>query len=249
MHALTDPDTKLKRKIGMSMKKTWHLIKTKCMALPLLALSMLLGLAFWPPGMPPLQSAEQDPTLEKAVQKNVAIFAGGCFWCVESDFDKVEGVLETISGYTGGHTSNPTYKEVSYNDTGHYEAVKIIFNPEKVSYKTLVHIFWRTVDPTDGGGQFCDRGKSYRTAIFPVNKAQQQIAETSKTEEQTSGRLKGRIVTPIIMAKPFYPAEGYHQNYYQKNKLRYTYYRFGCGRDKRIKALWGPEAHKGLKGK
>ncbi len=179
-------------------------------------------------------------------ERQIAIFAGGCFWCVESDFDKVPGVLETISGYTGGHTKNPTYKEVSYKETGHYEAVKIIYNPKKVSYAKLVHIFWRTVDPTDAGGQFCDRGSSYRTAIFPVNEQQDRIAKASKKEEQTNGKLKGRIVTPILMAKPFYKAEEYHQNYYKLNKVRYKYYRYSCGRDQKIRALWGTQAHKGL---
>ncbi len=181
--------------------------------------------------------------------KQIAIFAGGCFWCVESDFDKVPGVLSTISGYTGGHTKNPTYKEVSYKETGHYEALKVTFDPSVVTYKQLVHIFWRTVDPTDPNGQFCDKGSSYRTAIFPVNDEQMSIAKQSKQEEQTNGKLKGRIVTKILKAKQFYDAEGYHQNYHQLNKIRYNYYRYGCGRDKRVKALWGQEAFKGLNGK
>ena len=213
-------------------------------SLTLVAL-LLAGLLAWAlPLSGPAQT--KDTGHEAGPGQEVAIFAGGCFWCVESDFDKVPGVLETISGYTGGHTVNPTYKEVSYKKTGHYEAVKVIFDPKKVSYKELVHIYWRTVDPTDKGGQFCDRGASYKTAIFPLNDAQKQIAQASKTDEQTKGRLKGRIVTPIIMAKPFYQAEGYHQNYYQTNPLRYKYYRYSCGRDQAIKALWGPEAHEGL---
>ena len=187
------------------------------------------------------------PSNDKATE--TAIFAGGCFWCVESDFDKVPGVLKTISGYTGGHTKNPTYKQVTYKNTGHYEAVKVTYDPKQVSYKQLVHIFWRTVDPTDKGGQFCDRGSSYRTAIFPLNETQFRIAAQSKQQEQAKGKLKGRIVTPIIKAKMFYEAEGYHQNYYKLNPVRYKYYRYSCGRDKRVKALWGPQAHKGLKGK
>lgn len=186
---------------------------------------------------------------QKPDETQTAIFAGGCFWCVESDFDKVPGVLKTISGYTGGHTQNPTYKEVTYKNTGHYEAVEITFDPKTVSYKQLVHIFWRTVDPTDKGGQFCDRGASYRTAIFVNNAEQEAIAKASKQQEQTSGPLKGKIVTPILKAKTFYPAEHYHQNYYQLNKVRYTYYRFSCGRDKRIKALWADQAFQGLKKK
>lgn len=179
--------------------------------------------------------------------RKIAIFAGGCFWCVESDFDKVPGVLETISGYTGGHTENPTYKEVSNKDTGHYEALKIVYDPNKVTYEKLLYTFWRTVDPTDKGGQFCDRGDSYRTAIFAVDQAQLDAARQSKEKEQTSGKLKGRIVTPVIMASQFYKAEEYHQNYYNKSPLRYKYYRYSCGRDSRIEKLWGDEAHAGLK--
>lgn len=179
--------------------------------------------------------------------RKIAIVAGGCFWCVESDFDKVPGVLETISGYTGGDTENPTYKQVSNETTGHYEALKIVYDPNKVTYDELLYTFWRTVDPTDKGGQFCDRGDSYRTAIFAVDQAQLDSARKSKKKEQTSGKLKGRIVTPVIKASEFYKAEEYHQNYYKKSPLRYKYYRYSCGRDKRIKSLWGDEAHAGLK--
>ncbi len=182
-----------------------------------------------------------------AGKTETAIFAGGCFWCVESDFDKVPGVLETISGYTGGHTKNPTYKEVTYKETGHYEAVKIVYDPAKVSYKQLLHSFWRSVDPTDASGQFCDKGTSYRSAIFPTNEEQMKAATTSKEQENTTGKLNGRIVTKVIKAKMFYKAEDYHQNYYQKNPIRYKIYRHGCGRDKRIKYLWGDEAHSGMK--
>lgn len=176
----------------------------------------------------------------------VAIFAGGCFWCVESDFDKVPGVLETISGYTGGHTKNPTYKEVTYKNTGHYEALKVTYDPAKVSYEKLVHYFWRTVDPTDPNGQFCDKGASYRTAIFTMNESQKEIAAASLKVEQESGPLKGRIVTPVLDAKTFYPAEDYHQDYYEKNPLRYKYYRYSCGRDQRVKSLWGDQAYEGV---
>ncbi len=186
---------------------------------------------------------------ETSDKTQTAIFAGGCFWCVESDFDKVPGVLKTISGYTGGYIINPSYTDVIYGNTGHYEAVKITFDPKKVSYKQLVHTFWRTVDPTDSRGQFCDRGASYRTAIFVNNDQQEAIAKASKQQEQSSGPLKGQIVTPILKAKTFYKAENYHQNYYQVNKVRYTYYRSRCGRDKRIKALWGNQAFQGLKKK
>lgn len=186
-------------------------------------------------------------TESKANKTATAIFAGGCFWCVESDFDKVKGVLKTTSGYTGGRTKNPTYKEVSYKDTGHYEAVEIIYNPDIVKFKDLLHSYWRSVDPTDASGQFCDKGASYRTAIFPTTKEQAEVANASLNAEQTNGKLKGRIVTKIIQATKFYKAEDYHQNYYQTNPVRYKYYRYSCGRDKRLRTLWGEEAHSGMK--
>lgn len=190
-----------------------------------------------------IQVAASEKSTETKTAK--AIFAGGCFWCVESDFDKVKGVLKTTSGYTGGNTKDPTYKEVTYKNTGHFEAVEIIYDPKIVTYKQLLHSFWRSVDPTDDGGQFCDRGASYRTAIFPTTDEQLKLAKESKNEEQTNGKLKGKIVTPIIKASKFYKAEGYHQNYYQTNPVRYNYYRYSCGRDQRLKKLWGKEAHSG----
>ncbi|MDA2917106.1 peptide-methionine (S)-S-oxide reductase MsrA [Nitrospinae bacterium AH_259_B05_G02_I21] len=169
----------------------------------------------------------------------VATFAGGCFWCVESDFDKVPGVVRTISGYTGGLFKNPTYKQVSAGGTGHREAVQIFYDSKKVSYEKLLDIFWRSVDPTDAGGQFCDRGRSYETAIFANSPAQKRLAEASKQKLKKSGVLKMPIVTPIETAGAFYPAEDYHQDYYKKNPLRYKYYRYGCGRDARIREVWG----------
>ena len=173
-----------------------------------------------------------------------AIFAGGCFWCVESDFDKVPGVVATVSGYTGGKTKNPTYQEVTYGDTGHYEAVEIAYDPAKVNYEALLTAFWSSVDPTDDGGQFCDRGHSYKTAVFVMNEKQRKAAEASRKEAQ---KILGKpIVTPILAAARFFPAEGYHQDYYKKNPYRYRYYRWGCGRDKRIKAIWGERAFKGI---
>ena len=173
-----------------------------------------------------------------------AIFAGGCFWCVESDFDKVPGVVSTTSGYTGGKTKNPTYKEVTYGDTGHYEAVEITYDPAKVSYEALLTAFWHSVDPADDGGQFCDRGHSYKTAVFALNEKQRVAAEASKKAAQ---KVLGKpIVTPILDAAPFYPAEYYHQNYYKTNPYRYRYYRWGCGRDKKLKRIWGEHAFKGI---
>ena len=173
-----------------------------------------------------------------------AIFAGGCFWCVESDFDKVPGVVSTTSGYTGGKTKNPTYKQVTYGDTGHYEAVGITYDPAKVSFEALLTAFWHSVDPTDDGGQFCDRGDSYRTAVFALNEKQRKAAEASKKAAQK--KLGKPIVTPILAAATFYPAEYYHQNYYKNNSFRYRYYRFSCGRDNRLRDLWGKDAFKGI---
>ncbi len=178
----------------------------------------------------------------------VATFAGGCFWCVESDFDKVPGVVRTVSGYTGGALADPTYKRVSAGGTGHREAVQIFYDPKRVSYAALVEIFWRSVDPTDGGGQFCDRGESYETAIFANSLEQQQQAEASKRELRRSGVLGRPVVTPIEVARAFYPAEDYHQDYYQENPLRYGFYRYRCGRDARIEALWGADAFRGIAG-
>lgn len=171
-----------------------------------------------------------------------AIFAGGCFWCVESDFDKVEGVVETISGYTGGNKANPTYKQVTFGDTGHYEAVKVTYDPAKVSYEDLVSYFFRHVDPTDAEGQFCDKGDSYRTAIFTGSIEELAVAKAEKLEIEESGQLGAPVVTVIEAASEFYPAEDYHQDYYTKNPIKYRYYRSACGRDKRLEQLWGKSA-------
>ncbi len=178
----------------------------------------------------------------------VATFAGGCFWCVESDFDNVPGVLRTVSGYTGGAVADPTYEQVSAGGTGHREAVQIFYDPKQVSYPALVEIFWRSVDPTDGGGQFCDRGESYQTAVFANSPEQKQQAEAFKRKLQRSGVLTQPIVTPVEVARAFYPAEDYHQDYYNKNPLRYEFYRYRCGRDARIEALWGEDAYRGIAG-
>jgi peptide-methionine (S)-S-oxide reductase len=172
----------------------------------------------------------------------VAILAGGCFWCVESDFDKVPGVISTTSGYIGGKTANPTYREVSGGSTGHTEAVKIVYDPKVVSFDRLLFVFWRTVDPVTRDAQFCDYGSQYRTGIFFTNDAQRQKALASKAELEKSGKLKRPIVTEIVQAGPFYAAEDYHQDYYKKNPLQYNLYRFNCGRDARLEELWGKEA-------
>jgi methionine-S-sulfoxide reductase len=169
----------------------------------------------------------------------VATFAGGCFWCVESDFDKVDGVVETISGFTGGHTKNPTYGEVGQGQTGHAEAVQLKYDPSKVSYEKLLDYYWRHVDLVDGGGQFCDRGNQYRPAIFTHTPEQKKLAEESKVALAKSGRFKEPIAVEIVPASAFTAAEDYHQDYYKKNPLKYRYYRYSCGRDARIATLWG----------
>lgn len=167
-----------------------------------------------------------------------AIFAGGCFWCVEADFEKLPGVIEAVSGYTGGHLVNPTYKQVVRENTGHYEAVKIVFDPSQVTYAQLVSYFWTQVDPTDPNGQFCDKGDSYRTAIF-AQPHQIRKARESKSGLESAKPFKDPIVTPVLPAAVFYDAEDYHQDYYKKNALKYNYYRKGCRRDARLKQLWG----------
>jgi peptide-methionine (S)-S-oxide reductase len=166
-------------------------------------------------------------------ETETAVFAGGCFWCTEADFEKIPGVISAVSGYTGGASSNPTYQ----NHAGHVEAVRVTFDNAKVSYAALASRFWPTVDPTDAGGQFCDRGSSYQTAIFVSTPAQRRAAEASRAAAQR--RLGKPIVTPVRDAVRFWPAEGYHQDYAKKNPLRYNVYRRGCGRDARLKALWG----------
>ena len=189
------------------------------------------------------KQAEKSPIM-KAEPKNLktATFAGGCFWCVESDFEKVDGVIEAVSGYTGGQESNPTYKEVSAGGTGHTEAVQIRYDPAKITYKQLLDVFWRHVDPTDAGGQFVDRGSQYRPAIFYHDEEQKRIAEESKAELEKSGRFSKPIVTEIVPLGEFYTAEEYHQDYYDKNPLRYKLYRRGSGRDRFLKRTWGADA-------
>ena len=173
-----------------------------------------------------------------------ATFAGGCFWCTESDFEKVDGVVEVISGYTGGHTENPTYKEVSAGKTGHLEVVQVLYDPESVSYEKLLDVFWRHVDPTDPGGQFVDRGPQYRTAIFYHDDMQRSLAEASKKALGNSGRFDRPISTEIIALTRFYKAEDYHQDYYKINPLRYKYYRYNSGRDQFLKKTWRNEKEK-----
>ncbi len=168
---------------------------------------------------------------------DVAIFAGGCFWCMEGPFDKLDGVISTTSGYTGGHTENPTYKATSSGSTGHYEAVQIEYDSEKVSYPKLLDVYWMNVDPFDARGQFCDKGPQYRAAVFTMNEEEKELAIKSKNALLQKISSKATMITEILPAKTFYPAEDYHQDYYLKNPIRYKYYRYGCGRDKRLKKV------------
>jgi peptide-methionine (S)-S-oxide reductase len=174
----------------------------------------------------------------------VATFAGGCFWCMEPPFDKLEGVASTTSGYMGGKTKNPTYREVSSGTSGHAEVVQVVYDPKKVSYEKLLETFWHNVDPTVKDQQFCDVGSQYRTAIFTHTEEQRKLAEASKAALMKSRPFKGEIVTPIVPAAEFTAAEDYHQDYYVKNPVRYKFYRNGCGRDARLKELWGDAAGK-----
>ncbi|WP_240789664.1 peptide-methionine (S)-S-oxide reductase MsrA [Pseudomonas leptonychotis] len=182
------------------------------------------------------QPEVSKPTVEDS---GVAIFAGGCFWCTEADFDKVPGVIETTSGYIGGHVDNPTYEQVSAGNSGHIEAVRVRFDPSKTNYAKLLEAFWPTIDPITANAQFCDRGSQYRSAIFYSNPEEQKLATASKDALEKSGRLPAPVVTEILAASTFYSAEDYHQDYYLRNPLRYNYYRNGCGRDQRLEQLWG----------
>ena len=169
-----------------------------------------------------------------------AIFAGGCFWRMEPPFDKLDGVISTTSGYTSGHQKNPTYKQVSAGVTGHTEAIEIVYDPSKVSYEKLLEVFWINIDPLNAKGQFCDYGTQYRTGIYYLSDSQQKLAEASL--ERIKSKLNKPVATEIKAATRFYPAEDYHQNYYQVNPVRYNYYRWSCGRDQRLKQLWGEQA-------
>jgi peptide-methionine (S)-S-oxide reductase len=200
--------------------KRWHLAL-------LVAAALVLLLA---PARP--RAADERPLA-------TAVFAGGCFWCMEPPFDKLGGVVSTTSGYTGGKAPNPTYEEVSAGGSGHVEAVEVKFDPSRVSYARLLEVFWRNIDPVDDGGQFCDRGDQYRAAVFVADDEQRRLAEMSKEAAAGAKRVPGAIVTEIVPLEPFYPAETYHQDYYEKNPLRYRFYRLRCGRDARLEEVWG----------
>ena len=168
-----------------------------------------------------------------------ATFAGGCFWCMEPPYDGLEGVVSVTAGYTGGTKKNPTYEEVSSGSTGHAESIEIVYDPTKISYARLVYIFWHNIDPTVKDRQFCDVGHQYRTAVFYHSEEQKRVAEESKRALEASKRFPGPIYTEIVPAGQFYPAEEYHQKYYKKNPVRYKFYRWNCGRDQRLKEIWG----------
>ncbi len=175
-----------------------------------------------------------------AADEATAVFAGGCFWCMEPPYDKLPGVLDTTSGYTGGRTDNPTYEQVTAGGTGHFEAVRVTYDPDRISYDELLAVFWRNIDPFDDRGQFCDRGSSYRAAVFFGNEAERILVEAGKADIEL--RFGRKVATRVLPAAPFHPAEGYHQNYYTENPLRYRYYRYSCGRDERLKEVWGDAA-------
>ena len=174
-------------------------------------------------------------------EEQVAIFAGGCFWCMESDFEKLAGVNSVVSGYIGGHVANPSYKQVSAGTTGHTEAVEIKFDDQTISFDQLLAHFWVNIDPLDGGGQFCDRGQQYRSELFYLDESQQQAAQASIAAIVSRPQFAGKIQTQLTAATEFYIAEDYHQDYYKKNPTRYNYYRWSCGRDKRLRQLWASE--------
>jgi peptide-methionine (S)-S-oxide reductase len=188
---------------------------------------------------PGLVFAQGPEKAARPPQSEKATFAGGCFWCMEHPFDELDGVMSVTVGYTGGHKKNPTYEEVSSGTTGHAESVQIVYDPAKITYAKLLDVFWHNIDPTVKDQQFCDVGNQYRTAIFYHNEEQKRLAEESKKALEKSGRFKGPIYTEIVPASEFYPAEEYHQHYYKKNPLRYKFYRYNCGRDQRLKELWG----------
>lgn len=208
------------------------MIAVREMLLKLAAVAILGGFA-----TSGLHGEEVD---ERGAATEAAVFAGGCFWCMEPPFDKLAGVLSTVSGYIGGSAEDATYQRVSSGSTGHYEAVKIEFDPSKVDYGQLLEVFWRNIDPFDGNGQFCDKGPQYRSAVFTLTDSQRELAEASKAKLADEKGGEGRFQTEVLPAVTFYPAEDYHQDYYMKNALRYKFYRWNCGRDQRLEHIWGP---------
>lgn len=219
-------------------------MKAMILVLIFLVVTLLAFGLYASQGIPSEAKGDPMATKDKQGELASAVFAGGCFWCVESDFEKTPGVAQVLSGYTGGSKENPAYEEVSSGKSGHVEAVQVIYDPNKVAYGDLLEVFWRHVDPTDGGGQFVDRGPQYRSAIFYQDEGQRTLAEKSKKALQESGRFGKSIATEILPLKRFYPAEDYHQDYYKKNEYRYKLYRWNSGRDQFLKKVWGGEKDK-----
>lgn len=211
---------------------------------PLFAVLLLAAVFFMSASVGAAERPAPDAPFEPDVgaDEGVAIFAGGCFWCMEQAFDEVDGVVSTTSGYTGGHLADPSYRDVTAETSGHVEALKVVYKTDEVDYDHLLDTFWHNIDPTDAGGQFCDRGDSYRSEIFYVNDAQKQAAKASRTALQNDPDAPSPIVTEIVAAKTFYPAEDYHQNYYQKNSLRYKFYKNSCRRTATLEKRWGEKA-------
>ena len=183
--------------------------------------------------------AQSTPAAKGAAATAKATFAGGCFWCMEEVYDKVPGVIATVSGYMGGHTKNPTYEQIGTGRTGHAEVVQVEYDPAKVSYAKLLEVFWRNIDPTQKDAQFCDQGSQYRSGIFFHNEEQRQLAEASRVALQKNKPFRGEIVTEVTKAPMFYAAEDYHQDFHLKNPTRYKFYKTGCGREARLEQLWG----------
>lgn len=210
----------------------------------LLSTALLSCSSAEPSASAPAESASETAQLISADDSQLAeaVFAGGCFWCMEKPYDQLPGVVSTISGYTGGEVENPSYQQVSAGTTGHVEALQVRYDPEQISYEELLPVFWHNIDPVDDQGQFCDKGSQYRSAIFYQNEEQRQLAEASKRSLKASNKFDQPIATDLLPASEFYPAEDYHQNYYQTHPVRYKVYRFGCGRDQRLSELWGDEA-------
>jgi peptide-methionine (S)-S-oxide reductase len=195
------------------------------------SLVLLTALLLLPVARPAARAEERAPAK--------AAFAGGCFWCMQPPFEALDGVISVTAGYTGGTKQNPTYEEVSAGGTGHAESIEVVYDPKKISYQKLLDVFWHNVDPTDARGQFCDHGNQYRTAIFYYDDTQKRLAEASKQAIAKSLKVPGPIVTEIVPAGQFWPAEEYHQDYSKKNPVRYRFYRYTCGRDKRLEEVWG----------
>ncbi len=218
------------------MKRRW---------ISLIVCVLTFALSFAAPACAANNISEQAVSTEDAIapaETETAIFAGGCFWCMEKPFDELPGVLDTMSGYTGGRVANPSYMQVSSGGTGHVEAVQVTYDPAQVSYDQLLEVFWRNVDPVDNRGQFCDKGSQYRSAIFYRNEQQATAAEASKQSLKTAEKFNQKIATEVLAASEFYPAEDYHQNYYKTHPVRYKVYRYACGRDQRLEEIWGAES-------